>query len=374
MTITAGTQRTLVSLVAACLLFVATGSAAAAPKSAIMPADVSPVLKYLLDLVNNQDGHGFDAHRVHPLISFMQAHKAHDTVFRADGTFDAPSAYHEFRVNSDLKRLLGYIYNTNIPSFFLWPSSLRLAQWTRVDGGEEQLDQLRSAADELKGPIVIKGTERATITPDQHTGAYYSYDVDKMVILTPLEQGMALISVYIQREPSAVGRKGWVLGDDDDWSYLYTQETGLNVGGLGWVSTYMYDSFGMTVYYQPDPDTPVLDCAVVSWVKAGWAGINMVQPKHIHRGLVRVSTAFKAILENPRLPDPNVLAETFSDSKNLPTATLKAYGKDYFQRLEKRLTAAETLRKKLGQALDVETALAQMTREELYAALALDYF
>jgi hypothetical protein len=109
-------------------------------------------------------------------------------------------------------------------------------------------------------------------------------------------------------------------------------------------------------------------------VKAGWAGINMVQPKHIHRGLVRVSKAFKAILENPRLPDPNVLAETFSDTKNLPTATLKAYGKDYFQGLEKRLAEAESLRKKLGQALDVETVLAQMTREELYAALALDYF
>jgi hypothetical protein len=172
-----------------------------------------------------------------------------------------------------------------------------------------------------------------------------------------------------------VGRKGWVLGNDDEWNYLYTRNKGLNVKGLGWADTYMYDSFGITVYYQADPGKPAVTCGTVSWVKAGWAGINMVQPRHIYRGLVRVATAFKAIMEDPRLPDPAVLAETFSNSEQLPTTTLKAYARDYFAGLGQRLASSETLRRKVGSALDdIETAMAQMNRDELYAVLALDYF
>ena len=165
-----------------------------------------------------------------------------------------------------------------------------------------------------------------------------------------------------------------MLGNDDDWSYLYTQDTGLNVGGLGWISTYMYDSFNITVYFQPDPARPLVKCGVVSWVKAGWSGINMVQPKHIHRGLVRVATAFKAILEDPRLPEPSILAQTFSKSKDLPTPTLRKYARDYLAGLEQRLASSEAIWKKVARDFDSRILLEQMTRDELYAVVALDYF
>ena len=365
------------AVVFAGLLFANPSSSAAAdaePACTPIPTETISTLHYLFDVAAGSDAGAFDARRIEPLMAFFLSSKTTDAIYRADSSFKAPSAYHEFTVNTDLRHMIDYIMDTDIPSYFFWPSSLRLTRWTHVEGGDIQFDRLKSAFDDLEAPFTLKGSEHVTITPDQHTGAYYSYDVDKMVLLTPFNQGKVMISIYRQQKTSEVGRQGWVLGSDDDWSYLYTQQTGLNIGGLGWANTYMYDSFGITVYYQPNADHPMVNCGVFSWVKAGWARMNMVQSKHIHRGLVRVSTAFKAIMEDPRLPEPAILAQTFSNSKQLSTATLKAYAKSYFDSLEQRLNDFGSLRKKVREALDADIALAEMTRDELYAVVALDYF
>jgi hypothetical protein len=366
--------RTILSLVAGILLFLMAGSAFASNVEVSLPSDVISTLHYLLDLTQTGDDAAWDAQRIAPLMAFLMSPKPEDALYHADGSFDAPSAYNEFTINSSVQRISDYIMDADIPSFFFWPSSLRLARWTAVDGGDRQFDRLRTASRDLKAPFILKGAEHITITPDQHTGAYYSYDVDRMVILSPFRKGKMLVNMYLQQKPSAVGRRGWVLGKDDEWNYLYTRDKGLNVKGLGWADTYMYDSFGITVYYQADPEKPVVTCGTVSWVKAGWAGINMVQSKHIQRGLVRVADAFTAVMEDPRLPEPAKLAQTFSKSRNLPTPTLRAFARDYLSGLEQRIASSKTLLKKMGGTFDSQTLLEQMTRDELYAVLALDYF
>ncbi len=369
----ARSSRTFLSFIACGLLFLMVGHVSASDLPAELPPDVISTLHYLLDQVNNEDGADYDGRHIEPLMAFLLAPKPTDARYRADDSFDAPSAYNQFTVHTGVQRITDYILDADIPSFFFWPSSLRLSRWTRVDGGDQQFDRLRSTSNGLKSPFILKGAEHITITPDQHTGAYYSYDVDRMVILGPYQTGKIMINVYRQQEPSAVGRRGWVLGKDEEWSYLYTRDKGLNLKGFGWADTYMYDSFGITVYYQADPAKQVVTCGTVSWVKAGWAGINMVQSKHIHRGLVRVADAFTAVMEDPRLPEPAQLAETFSKSKDLPTPTLRAYAKDYFSGLERRIASSESLLKKVGSKFDSRILLEQMTRDELYAALALDY-
>ncbi|BBO71837.1 hypothetical protein DSCA_57670 [Desulfosarcina alkanivorans] len=366
--------RTFLSFTAGCLLFLMAGSAIASEAPETLPPGAISTLHYLLDLARTEDGAACDAQRIAPLMAFLLSPKPDGALYRADDSFDAPSAYNEFTVHSGVQRITDYILDADIPSFFFWPSSLRLSRWTRVEGGDQQFARLKSASTDWNSTFILKGTEHITITPDQHTGAYYSYDVDRMVILGPYQKGKVLINIYRQQKPSAVGRKGWVLGKDDEWNYLYTRDKGLNVKGLGWADTYMYDSFGITVYYQADPGSPAVTCGTVSWVKAGWAGINMVKSKHIHRGLVRVAHAFTAVMEDPRLPEPAQLAETFSKSKNLPTPTLRAYARDYLSGLEQRIASSEILLKKIGGTFDSHALLEQMTRDELYAVLALDYF
>ena len=357
-----------------CLFFQMTAIVSASDKIEDLPPEVEPTLKYLLDLAKNDDATAFDARQIDPFVEFLLSPNPAGNIYSADASYGAPSAYHKYTINSDLQTIIDYILDADIPSFFFWPSSLRLSQWTRVVGGEQQLAKLRASFNDMNEPFALKGTEHITITPDQHTGAYFSYDVDRTVILSPYRNGKLMISIYFQQKPSVVGRKGWVLGKDDEWSYLYTQDKGLNVKGLGWANTYMYDSFGITVHYQPDPEIAAVTCGTVSWVKAGWAGINMVQSKHIHRGLVRVAQAFSEVMENPRLPEPARLAETFSKSRDLSTPTLKEFARDYLSGLEQRIASSEALSKKLGDAFNPHRLLEQMTRDELYAVLALDYF
>ena len=357
--------RPLFSLVAGGWLLLMVGNATASQHHVELPPGVISTLHYLLDLVKDEDDEAYDARRVAPLIAFLVSPKPDDAHYRADDSFDAPSAYNEFTVNSNVQRMTDYILDADIPSFFFWPSSLRLARWTRVDGGDQQFERLREASRRLTAPFILKGVEHIAITPDQHTGAYYTYDADRMVIIGPYQKGKLMINIYRQQEPSAAGRRGWVLGEDDAWSYLYTRDKGLNLQGLGWADTYMYDSFGVTVYYQADPEKQTVTCGTVSWVKAGWAGINMVQPKHIQRGLVRVAEAFTAVMEDPRLPAPATLAKTFFKIQGSSDPHLRAYPRDYLAGLERRIASSETLMEKVGGKFDCHALLEQMTRDEL---------
>ncbi len=338
------------------------------------PPEVNDALHYFLGLIDHGDEIHFDSHRLESIIDFMGSTQSHDAIYHADTSFGVPSAFHRFSVDACLRRIVDYTFDSNIPSFFFWPSSLRLSRWTRVEGGDEQFARMQAASRQLTAPFVLRGAEHITITPDQHTGAYYSYDVDKVIILSPCRQGQVILNIYKQQAPSAVGRRGWVLGEDDEWSYLYTQDKGLNLKGLGWAKTYMYDSLGVTVYYQPDLAQDRIVCGVFSWVKAGWARINVVQSNHIHDGLVRVALAFKAIMEDPNLPPPSTLAETFSKSKDLPTPVLREYVGTYLVGLKKRIAACSDIWKNVADDFDDRELLDQMSRDELYAVVALDYF
>lgn len=369
-----GCRRALAAgLIGCVLLWTAGCGIAAAGTSQPLPDAALTTLHYLLDLAEAGDGTAMDVQRLTPLLAFLESSKTQGALFHGDDSFGAPSAFHQFTVHGGLQRIIDYTLDADIPSIFFWPSSLRTANWTRVDGGEAQFQRLKAASDNLQAPMAISGAEHLSITPDQHTGAYYSYDVDKTIILAPYDGGRLMISIYRQQKPSVVGKKGWVLGTDDDWSYLYTQDKGLNVKGLKWARTYMYDSFGASVYWEKHLGDPEVTCGVVSWVNAGWGGINLVKPHHIKSGLARVAHAFCGVLENPRLPAPERLAATFAKSRDLPTPTLRAYALDYFNALERRIEASEALRKKLGKAFDPHTLLDQMNHDELYAALALDY-
>ena len=98
------------------------------------------------------------------------------------------------------------------------------------------------------------------------------------------------------------------------------------------------DSFyreSILVYFQADPGKPTVTCGTVSWVKAGWAGINMVQSKHIHRGLVRVAE-YRTLL----LSDLQKAVEGF-DLTEIEYKNLESLSGDFFDEtleMEERVT------------------------------------
>ncbi|MDL2330236.1 hypothetical protein LJC71_10945, partial [Desulfosarcina sp. OttesenSCG-928-A07] len=301
----------LILLVIITFFLLFSGKPAHAHTTEEIPKDVIMVLQYLLDKVDTAP-RDIDVGRLSPLPAFLDAEKSTDALYQTDDLMDMPAAFNMFRLKTDLDHIMSYTLNENIPSVFFWPSSLRVSGWTEMEGGKDQLNQLREASADPDGTFMVKGEEHMQITPDQHTGAYYVYDINKVISLFPHEEGRVLLVVSRQKGPSDVGLKGWVLGKDEDWTYLYTKDTGINVSGLGWAKTYMYDSFGITLYWQKDLSVPEVICGTFSGVNAGWANMNMVKPHHIFAGMTRVSRAFKYVLENPKLPASSELSATLA--------------------------------------------------------------
>ena len=161
---------------------------------------------------------------------------------------------------------------------------------------------------------------------------------------------------------------------NDDWDYFYSNKKGLTLPALGWVSSYMYGSGAINIYYEIDPGSPKVRCAMFKWLQAGWSGINMVQRKHIYKGLKRFARPFKEIMEYPSLPPVEVLASDFSQIRKFSDDVLRAKMDIYSDILKRRYIGDNHNGKKwLPKLLADKDHWSGMSREEMESALVIEY-
>ncbi len=231
-------------------------------KEAKVSDSLNPGLDHLLALADPENEDPFDLRRIETVLDFVVSPKSNSALYYADKKDGANSAYYEYDIRSDLNHILRYAYNPGIPSFVFMPSSVRLSYWSEVNGQKQPLPKLWKILSKAAFPIIVKGVEHIEITPDLFTGAYYRYDEDKVLILCQYQGRNLLISIAKQKDRSDVGRKGLILGKDKDWHYFYSGQIGLTKRGLGWVDSYMYDSFSVSFYYELDEETPRVRCGM----------------------------------------------------------------------------------------------------------------
>jgi hypothetical protein len=191
------------------------------------------------------------------------------------------------------------------------------------------------------------------------------------VTILPGPKGPVLISVSSQVDLSEVGKKGCVVGDDKDWNYLYSDETGLNTTGLGWVDSYMYHAHSVLVYVF-DSSAGVIRVGSFKWLNAGWSKINMVKSSHILTGIKRFAADFKTVLEAPGLPEPILLADTHRKLQQSSEQDLRRMVSPYLQAL-KESGASKVNANPFKSLLASGKYLEQMNREELVKVLLLEY-
>jgi len=300
-----------------------------------VPGSLSPGLSYLLDLADPAKHQSFQPAKIKKLLEYVQKSKDADAQYYADPKLGSPSAYLDFDIRQHFDNILKYSFNPDVPGHLTAPSSTRLSHWEPVQGSDGQLPALWNMIDKLEVPIVVKGLETTENTPDVFSGAYYRYQLYRTLILFKDNNRKVLISISKQTDSSDVGKKGYVLGADDNWDYFYSGKPGLAVPGLGWVKSRMYDSYGINIYTEVDPAAPLLRCAVFRWIKAGWSKMNVVKRHHIHNGIKRFAKSFKEIMEHPSLPDIDALSDAFSKVKALSEDELKVQIKSYLNVLEK---------------------------------------
>lgn len=254
---------------------------------------------------------GLDAQAVATIVDYVLEPKSNKEA--ALPKFQGSTgAYYEFDTRIKFSSFLQYAYNSKIPSALMSPSSLRYSLWTDLPGELQKLpSKWKLPLPAGHQPIIIYGLQRDGITPDINTGVYYEYGLKRTLLLLSHKGKQVIISISKQNETSDVGKKGFILGNDDDWNYYYSDEPGCAKAGLGWVKSYIYDFFSVGVYVESDSSPTMIRSGNFQWIRAGWSGINFVKTEHVLEGMKRYARSLKTILESPNLPAPSKIASTY---------------------------------------------------------------
>jgi hypothetical protein len=351
----------------AALLVLTTITSAFGQEEQIVPDHIYPDLEYALSL--SESSTGLDPDKLSALIKFIGTKPA-ETSMQLKERQGASGAFYSFSIKADLAHVLDYAYNPDIPIYVTMPSSLREHEWLtpQVNDALKALPRKVESADDIR---LLRGRDREIITPDTNTGGYYEYDQDRMVTILPGPTGPVLISVSSQNDLSGVGKKGCVVGDDNDWNYLYSGEEGLNTTGLGWVSSYMYSAHSVLIYVV-DSSSNLIRVGSFKWLNAGWARMNMVKSSHILNGIIRFASDFKEVLESPGLPDAMVLENKYKGLMQSSEQELRKMVSQYLQALNNS-GASELDSSLFKNLLTSGEYLEQMDRDELVRVLLLEY-
>jgi hypothetical protein len=348
--------------------------AAKNPEEVKISQSIYPGLHHFLDIVGPEKNVSFDPGLVAKVMEFIQSPKDEHTLYFADDMLGMPSAYHEFDSQTDIGKISNYAFNPDIPDIATMPSSVRLFQWMDEKGQRRQAPRVDRYLGDLDTPVVENALQYVEITPDSHSGAYYGYNLYQTLVVFKYRQRRVIITISRQADVSTVGKKGYVLGTDDDWDYFYSGKKGLTIPALGWVSSYMYAASAINIYYEMDAGSSGVRCAMFKWLRAGWSGINMVKRKHIYNGLKRFAGTFRQIMEYPALPPVEVLAADFSRIKKFSDDTLRLKMDTYSHILQRRYNGDNhSGKKRIAKLLANKDHWSGMSRDEMEAALVIEY-
>jgi hypothetical protein len=339
-----------------------------------VPEALNPAFEHLLALSGSGARTAFKPEVIDGLLDFVAAPKEQDMLYYVDGTSKATSAYHEFAFDKELAHILKLSYNPAFPSFLTSPSSVRLSFWSEFGNGRQNLPKLWESLEDLDNPVIATGRETNETTPDMNTGAYYRYELDRTLVMMKHKGNNILISISKQTDVSGVGKRGVVLGDDADWTYLYSDKKGLDKPGLGWVSSYMYDSYSILVYYETRGEVTRVKCGAFKWLDAGWQKINMVKKHHIYKGLERFGHTYKAIVENPSLQDVAVMERVLPKIAAMEMGELQRLNRSYLKAIRTKYADDPSLSSKWVADLLKDEQVEKMDRYELSSVLMLEYF
>lgn len=348
-------------------LIMGTVSASFGEDVQIAPDPLYPELEYLFSLTHSEDD--LQPDQVANLVDFVRnvSKGSGGELTKRDGI---SGAFYSFSVKGDLGHILDYAYDPDIPAYVTMPSSLSEHKWLTPETGDK-LQRLPRTADAVNSTHVLRGKDSEVITPDTNTGGYYGYSQDRLVVMMPGPTGPVLLSTSIQAGVSDVGKKGCVIGDDMDWNYLYSGQKGLNKGGLGWASSYMYNSHAAIIYVA-DSEKDVVHIGSFKWLDAGWSKMNFVKSRHILNGMKRFASDFKSVLEAPGLPELQALASIYNTLQQSDKEELRKHVAVYLQALVLE-NSAGVQRKPFKKLLSSGTYLREMSHKEMVKILMLEY-
>ncbi|HEX2967440.1 MAG TPA: hypothetical protein VHO84_16765 [Syntrophorhabdaceae bacterium] len=283
---------------------------------------------------------------------------------------NSTGAYYEFDTKITFPRFIEYSYTPAIMSVITRPSSLRYSFWTSAKNESQRMPGSWKPAYTGMPPMVIHGIERDSNSPDLNTGVYHEYNLKRTLILLNHRGRQVLLSISKQMGKSDVGKKGFIVGNDTDWHYYYTGETGSTMTGLGWAKSYIYDYFAVSVYVEANSAPASVRTGVFQWLKAGWSGINFVNSNHMIRGMKRFARDCRSVLESPRLPAPNRMVSAYYWLWGMPADVLH---RSYSDLRRAQWSSALKTGKISQEPVKEEQSISGIPKEQMVEELMLEY-
>ncbi|HBA52970.1 MAG TPA: hypothetical protein DCZ04_00500 [Syntrophorhabdus aromaticivorans] len=308
-----------------------------------------------------------DEQAVATLVDYVLSLKS-SKEFSLPKSRECTGAYYEFDTKITFPRFMDYSYSSVVPSVITRPSSMRYSLWSNHRGETQPLPASWKPVPPAGTPVVIHGLQREADTPDLNTGVYHEYNLKRTLILVNHKGRQALVSISKQISTSDVGKKGVILGNDNDWTYYYSSEPGTPKTGIGWVKSYIYDYFSIGVYVESS--ATVVKTGVFQWLRAGWSGINFVRPNHILGGMKRFAHNSKTVLESPRLPSPGQIVSVYQWLSNVPLSELR---KEYAALQQALRSSAIRTGKISKSASDKQISFVNIPKEQIVEELMLEY-
>lgn len=289
-----------------------------------VPPDVENALSLLLGAIPKGSANP-DRQNLLPLLDFVTS-DVNTAKVKPQKRDHGSGAFTRSTLNLPLNTVLRYCFDPDIPGEALYPNVLRRSYWlpgSEILSRKPPLWDAEESLTDDSAPIFLRGAEFEEITPDAFSGCYYSYTLDRLLILMRVQGKAVLISATKQRAPSSVGKVGAIVGKDSDWNYVYSKVVGSNIKLASWAETYMYDSANVTVFFEDKPNGPSTQVAFFKYVRAGWANMNMVKASHIADGSKRFVEGMRQVLESPRLPGAESIAAHARQLRGMDAAALR---------------------------------------------------
>ena len=147
-----------------------------------IPAAVNPGLQHLLDLADPDKKVTFDPQMVATVLVFVESPKKNDALYYSNVIRGLTSAYYDFDIHQNLKTMVDYAFNPDIPGIATMPSSMRLFQWIDFGGNEPTHPRLGQYLEKINSPVMFRGRKYVEITPDLNSCAYYGYNLHQILL------------------------------------------------------------------------------------------------------------------------------------------------------------------------------------------------
>jgi hypothetical protein len=350
------------------LLLIVTYQSAPAASLTDIPRPVSDAALRLVQHCNDPKA-GLDEQTVAAVVDYVLASK-NSREYALQESNRCYGAYYEFDTKITFPRFMEYSYSSLVPSNITRPSSLRYSIWSNPRSDMQKMPSSWSAIPPNGAPVVIRGLQRDSDTPDPTTGVYQEYYLKRTLILFNYKGRQVLISVSKQIDASNVGKKGIILGDDNDWTYFYSNEPGTMKTWLGWAKSYIYDYFSVAVYAESGSSPAMVKTGAFQWLRAGWSGIDFVRPGHILAGMKRYAQNSRMVLESPRLPAPSQLSSVYQSLSSMPASDLVSE----YAALQRALRSAAIQAGKISKSqADKKQSFVDISKEQMVEELMLEY-